>query len=188
MLMLKRRPLKSLWKRRKIFGCFLIFSFRELHVFAPDHSVISEDSNSVILIPPSSGGLAPFPNSGLASSYRFVSVPCSKCSSVCCAARRNCSSCGAKLRSVQESETAFHTNRKMTKLPPLPAQAPSKSDRVAYQAFKVFGFWFLDFCFGFFLFGFVWFCLVFFWFFGFLVFWFFLVFLCRSEEEIKNRT
>jgi hypothetical protein len=118
---------------------FVDITTRDNPPFSPDHSVISEDSSSVILVPPTSGSLSNLPGavSSSSSKFRFVSVTCGKCSSVCCGARRTCSNCGAKLRTVQESETAFSTNRKMTKLPPLPAQPPSKSDRVAYQAFKV---------------------------------------------------
>jgi hypothetical protein len=103
---------------------------------APDdvpisHSIISEDASTASVIVTSSSA----PSSPVIAS-RFVSVKCSKCAAVCCGARRTCSSCNAKLRVVAADTATFSTNRRMTRLPPLPAQMPPKSDKVAHQAWK----------------------------------------------------
>ena len=102
---------------------------------APDgtplfHSVITDDSTSVVGASTSSGSLP-----HLGGPERYVSIKCNKCRSVNCSSRRFCSNCGQKLRAIVETDKSFESNRRMTNLPPLPVNMPPK---VSIRAFRLF--------------------------------------------------
>ena len=102
---------------------------------APDgtplfHSVITDDSTSVVGASTSSGSLP-----HLGALERYVSIKCNKCRSVNCSSRRFCSNCGQKVRAIVETDKSFESNRRMTNLPPLPVNMPPKVSSIVPELF-----------------------------------------------------